>query len=560
MKLFKIFETSFENYDATVRNYLTKVLGAAGYSYSNSQIFSIVFDGIKSVMQNVMFYIEDAMTEQNIETAYRKSSIYSLAKLSGYEAYYGSAASGLVNCYVNVNSGIDSASNKVYIKNGTSIINTNTGYSYIVYLPSDFYVLDLSKPLQANNFKIVQGSYKTAAYIANGEPLELLKINTNGLFDKEYIEVRVDGELYIPAACLYDMTEDSKEYIINVGYNNELDILFGNGIHGKKLNNGQNVTVKYVIHAGEAGNIKLDDIADLQFNDALYDAFGNTVNSSKYFTIKLLTSISGGAESDTIENVRQMIGYNSRSLVLANEDNFKLFLKRFSFIGQTNIWCENNSLVVNAVCLNNFKNNINTYDDYFAASSNNKLLLTDYQKEMVTTTLDNSNKTYAGITLNFVDPIVYKYSIISYIKISSVANKDLVKSEVSKYVAEYFMGLPANTSFVAKSDLIKFILDNVPYIESIDISFISDIQENAKYHGYYYDYDRVKVDNVWQYVYTKHVYSLSSKLGLDDYGNISIANKFGVPIISNNVSYCSENENGTKNKLVLADAIQFLFI
>ena len=78
MNLFNVIETSFENYDNTIRTYLTKSLGAIGQKFSKSQIFAVIFDGIKGVMQNAMFYIEDALTEQNVDTAYRKSSLYSL--------------------------------------------------------------------------------------------------------------------------------------------------------------------------------------------------------------------------------------------------------------------------------------------------------------------------------------------------------------------------------------------------------------------------------------------------------------------------------------------------
>ena len=43
----------------------------------------------------------------------------------------------------------------------------------------------------------------------------------------DYVEVFVDGEKWTQAASLYDMTEDSKEYVISVGYENEMDIMFG---------------------------------------------------------------------------------------------------------------------------------------------------------------------------------------------------------------------------------------------------------------------------------------------------------------------------------------------
>lgn len=557
MKLFKLNETTFENYDITVRNYLTKTLGAVGLQYSNSQIFSIIFDGIKSIMQNAMFYIEDALTEQNIDTAYRKSSIYSLAKISGYDAFYGSAATGLVNCLVSINNGLDSKTNKVYIKNYSKIVNTETGYQYLVYLPSDYYVIDLSKPLNINQFKIVQGSFKTNLYISQGVPLETINVNTLGLFDIEYVEVRVDGELYSPVSTLYDMTENSKEYVLSTGYDNELDIIFGNGIHGKQLVEGQSVSIKYIIHNGISGNININDESTLEFKDSLYDSFGNTISKVDFLSLSLATSITGGMESDTVSNIKNMIGYNSRSLVLASDQNYTLFLKRFSFVGNTKVWCENNSLVVNAVCITNFIDNISDYTKYFSAYDDNIVYLSDYQKSIIKTTLNNSNKTFAGISFNFIDPIIYKYAILVYLKVDKSYNREVVNSEISKLIADYFMNLKPNTVFVAKSDVIKYILDNVTYLDSIDISFISDINENAKYNGYYYAYEKVNKDNNWQYKYTKQVYNKENHLGLDDFGNINIEDKFGMPLISNNVIYTVEEDN---SKYTFENAVNFIYM
>jgi hypothetical protein len=557
MKLFKLNETTFENYDITVRNYLTKTLGAVGLQYSNSQIFSIIFDGIKSIMQNAMFYIEDALTEQNIDTAYRKSSIYSLAKISGYDAFYGSAATGLVNCLVSINNGLDLKTNKVYIKNYSKIVNTETGYQYLVYLPSDYYVIDLSKPLNINQFKIVQGSFKTNLYISQGVPLETINVNTLGLFDIEYVEVRVDGELYSPVSTLYDMTENSKEYVLSTGYDNELDIIFGNGIHGKQLVEGQSVSIKYIIHNGISGNININDKSTLEFKDSLYDSFGNTISNIDFLSLSLATSITGGMESDTVSNIKNMIGYNSRSLVLASDKNYTLFLKRFSFVGNTKVWCENNSLVVNAVCITNFIDNISDYTKYFSAYDDNIVYLSDYQKSIIKTTLNNSNKTFAGISFNFIDPIIYKYAILVYLKVDKSYNREVVNSEISKLIADYFMNLKPNTVFVAKSDVIKYILDNVTYLDSIDISFISDINENAKYNGYYYAYEKVNKDNNWQYKYTKQVYNKENHLGLDDFGNINVEDKFGMPLISNNVIYTVEEDN---SKYTFENAVNFIYM
>lgn len=560
MKLFKVIETSFENFDNTVRSYLTKALGAAGYQYSYSQIFGVIFEGVKSIMQNAMFYIEDALTEQNIQTAYRKSSIFSLAKISGYEPYYGSAATGILNCDVSITNQESIETNKVYIKNGSTVINNETGVQYIIKLPTDFIVIDLTKPLITTQFKIVQGQLKTGGYVSSGEALETLHIITGGLYDRDYIEVFVDGEKYSPVECLYDMTPDSKEYVISSGYENELDIMFGNGIYGKQLNAGQSITVKYIIHAGVSGNIGLNDNVDFVFNKSVYDANGKVVKNIDFLNLYLASSITGGAESDSVENIRNMVGYNSRSLVLASENNFRYYLSRFSFIGQSNIWCDNNSLEINIACISNFKDNLHTADDFFNAHANKKLLLDNRQKQMVIDSINNSNKTFAGVKVKFIDPIIYKYAFIFYVKLKEDYDKNSIKGFISDALANYFIYLPSNVSFIAKSDIIKYILEHVNYIESLDLTIVSDADEIAYKNGFYYKYELTNVNGNQKYIKVKKIYDNTKSLGLDEYGNIQLDGKIEIPVVSNSVHYITERNNKKVKSSSMLDAVQCIFI
>ena len=558
MNLFKVIETSFENYDNTIRTYLSRSLGAIGQKFSKSQIFGVIFEGIKGVMQNMLFYIEDAMTEQNIDTAYRKTSLYSLAKVSGYEPFYGAASTGIVNCDVSLKDTLDIGSNKIYIPNKTALLDEITGYSYIIMLPTDYYCIDVSKPLFTSQFKVIQGNIKSYAYSAVGEPLETLHVYTGGLFDREYVEVYVDGVKYTEAACLYDMQTDSNEYILNIGYDNELDITFGNGIYGKQLTEGQSILVSYVIHVGSLGDIELTDESSLVFTSPIYDSFGEPVSNIDFLTLSLGSQISGGLDSDTVQDIRVMTGYNSRSLVIASENNFKLFFNRFSFIGHTNIHMKDNSLVVNTICTTNYGDKVKDTEEYFNAYFDNKILLSDSQKQMVKKTLDNSNKTFAGITIEFTDPDIYRYSIIMYLKAESKYDRDTIKSEISKVVMEYFKNIESNTLFIPKSDIIKVVLDNVPTVESLDVTFISDKNETACIDGYYYKYTTGLYGDPNKWVKSKFVYDYNSILGLDEFGNIQLDSIFEIPIISNGVRYVPDHSKPTDSFSV--DAIQFIFI
>lgn len=560
MKLFKVIQTSFENFDKSVRDYLSKTFNNLGLEYTHNQIFGVIFDGIKGIMQNVMFYIEDAFTEQNIYTATRKKSFYSLAKLSGYEPYYGSAATGniIINTFV-TNSDVGFGTSKLFLQNGSIIKNKETGYNYTIMLPSDSYVFDLSKPLVQHNLKIVQGIWSEGNFLGTGMNFETFNANTTDLFDKNYLEVYVNGEKFEQAACVYDMTENSKQFVCNVGFDNTFSIMFGNGIFGYRIQEGDSIRIRFIVHAGEDGNIINTSSSDWTIISPLYNSYGNPLSADNYLNIKLATPVSGGTDADSIELVKNMIGYNSRSLVLANENNFKQFLKRFSFIGQTSIISEPNSLTVVASCLRNKTNEIKEPEEYLELESKD-LLISDREKEMVIDALSNSNNTFTGMSFEFQDPIICKFSMICYAKIASTYNRELAKTNIRNAVATYFMSLPENTQFIPKSDIINRVIEADSNIESFDFDFISELNENAYNDGYYIEYKQRIINGVYKYIPIKTIYDKTNTPGLDQIGNIQLNSKLQIPLLHGDFYYYPNKELNDKSTSIKTESIQVMFL
>lgn len=557
MKLFKLTETTFDNYDRTVRSYLSKTLNSLGMQYTHSNIFGVIFDGMKGIMQNIMFYIEDALNEQNIFTATRKSSIYSLAKISGYEAYYGTAASGTMIGKMIINNGLQSNLTKIYVKNGTKISNKNNGMKYSIILPTDYYVFDVTKPLITHEFKIVQGYIAKNTFTAVGNKLETFHMSCGELFDKQYTKVYVNGIQYEQVSNLYDMTEDGNEYVCTIGYDNTFDIMFGDGVNGKRLKKGDTIVLEYLKHNGVLGNILPEEETDFSFVDKGFDAFGNAIDINTYMKIYVKSCISGGTNSDSIEFIRNMIGTNSRSLVLASEDNFKLFFKRFSFIGYVNCWSEQNSMYIIATCLRNLSSYINNVDSYFTIDDNS-LLLTSQEKTMILNTLENSKKSFAGITLKFQDPIIRKFAIICYVKVDNVYDQDYVKSEIKTQLATYFMNSITNTQFIAKAKLIELLTTSIKQIKAIEMNIYSDMAEQAYYNSYYYRYSFRLINGSYEYVKEKVIYEKDTTPGLDVFNNISLDSKLEMPILSN-IKYYNEKELNKKTYFDMP-AIQVYFM
>lgn len=552
-------ETAFNSFDNTVRTYLQKTFGDLGYNYTHNQIFGVIYDGIKGIMQNIMFYIEDAFTEQNIFTAQRKRSVYSLAKISGYEPYYGAAATGTVYCKVTISNGLPSGSNKIYIDNNITIINKLTNIIYTVILPTNYYIIDISKPLVTHEFKIVQGTYNTATYTTKGIALETINITGSASYDAQYVTVLVNGEEWSRVDNLYEMQESGKNYIVNSGYDNTVNIMFGNGTYGKIPDNGSMVTIKYLNHSGKAGNISNYDKYQLAFVNYGTDNTGESVNLNDYCKLLINNMVTGGTDPDTIDTVKRMIGYNSRSNVLASEENYKLFLNRFSFVGQSSIWCEENSSCIIISALTNYYTINNTIDKYFN-SDIKQFFLNDNQKEMIIDTLNNSNKAFAGVTIKFQDPIMRKFAMICYVKAKSMYNQEDIKDNIKTTVAEYFINLKTNTQFIPKSDLIKAITESDDNIEAIDFNFISELAENTFYKGYYDKYYLLYANKAYSYDTKRVLHEKDTVPGLDLYGNIQLDSKLEIPLLRGGFNYYPNKDSNNKTDAIKIDAIQVFFI
>ena len=559
MKLFEVMDTSFDKFDQTVRRYLQKTFNNLGIEYTHHQIFEMIFEGVKGIMQNMMFYIEDALTEQNIYTAVRKQSVYSLAKLSGYEPYYGSAACGTIIGKIQINNGLSSKSSKIYIPNKAKLINVENGILYSILLPTNYYIFDVSQPLINHEFKIVQGVFKRATSIANGYNLETIHISTTELFDRQYVEVKVNGETWTEVGNLYDMTENGHEYMLQIGYDNSFDIMFGNDIYGLKLTKGDTVTVDYLTHDGVLGNILTSEHAEFSFNNYGLDTLNNEVNINDYMTLSIKNCISGGSNSDTIDFIKTMIGSNSRSLVLVSENNFNLFFKRFSFVGYTSCWSESNTMLINATCLTNVKSKIKDIEDYFTMNIDD-MLLTHDQKNMIINTLENSKKSFAGLTLNFVDPVIRQFAFICYVKIDNTYNKDTAIQSIRNILGEYFLNIENNTLFIAKSELISLISSKVDCILSIDLDIISEYGESAYHDNSYIKYELKNTNNTYSYIKVEEIYENSIYPGLDGYGNISLNSKLEVPVLHGGFKYYPNKDTNDRTTSIRIPDIQVYFI
>jgi hypothetical protein len=542
MKLFNLISVKYDQFINTVHAHLAKVLGEYNVPYTISSIFGQLINVLGSAVQNMFSYIEDAIMEQSKNTATRKNSIYGLAQLSGYNPSLGTASTATVRISYKPN---NEETANILIPNKTKLRCSYNGMTYNIIFPQEAIVLDVSRDNTYKYLNIVEGKFESQTFQPAGGALYTIPVKFKGDCDIDYLEVIVNGEKWDREACLYDMSPDGKQYFARTSIKDGIDIVFGNSQFGRQIKDGDLVEVNYLIHNGEYGNIPVSDEVTFEFIDTLKDTSGIEISANNIVNIDLETedNVSSGTFSEAASKVKEMIGYNSRSLVLADPKNYKLFLSRFSFVGYNRTWTEEGSLVINSLITRN--NVLDKGRDYFTLQESD-FMLSKEQKNSIKTAIGRSGQQLAGAIYNIFDPELVKYAMFMYVKLKETTyDTEYITNSIKDLVGNFFHDIH-NDIFIPKSDIIQLIKNNIPEIDGIDIYILCEQNEKALKSRHY-------TEKTYRYNPSRGTYDISKRevylydgenpnLGLDEHGNIFLDNADQIPVLMGGWSYQDDDD------------------
>lgn len=555
MKLFSLIQLGYNKFEETVRTYINKLLD--DYNTRNSSIFGQLINVLGSVVQNVFSYIEDALTEQNKYTAQRKRSIYNLASISGYEPNLGSACSMILNISFKSN---NQQKLDIIIPNHTILSCSQNNCNYSIILDNESVIMSLEKDNSTKSLKVVEGTFETQSFISYGGELYTQNVSFSGDVDKNYIKVYINNVEWNRVDSFYDMDPESNQYLIKTSLKKGIDLVFGNGQFGKSLVDGDIIKIEYLLHSGSEGNITAKDNCEFSFKDTLTDISGEEIDGNEVFNLVVYDAagVSTGTDSDDIETIRNMIGMNSRSLVLAASKNYKQFLNRFSFVGYNKTWADSGSLVVNSLILKNYQANLDNGSDYFNLKEND-FILSDTQKQSIYDSIEQSNQSIAGSVFNIFDPELVKYSMYLYVKLKDTNyDTSIIETQIRNLIGNFFANI-SNDIYIPKSDISHLLKSNIDEIDGVNVYFISKLNEDALINKYY-------TNKIYTYNFDKSVYNIKEEfvylydgenpnLGLDSHGNIQLDSVDQVPVLMGGWSFLNDN-NST---VTVTDPLNIIF-
>jgi len=334
MAKLSVSELDFDAIKANLKDYLRDQNEFDGFDFEGSAM-NILLDILAYNTHYNSFYLNMIANEMFIDSAALRPSVVSHAKLLGYTPRSTTAAVATVN--VAITKSISDATTILTLPRFTQFTSQSVDGQSFVFVSVDEKTSSNNGTLfEFNNVQIKEGT--PASYVYTVDNLS----NPKQIFDlpDEFIdtstlqviiqrsETETTQRTYILAENATEVATTSEVYYLEEGDVGKYRIYFGDGVLGKKLDNGNLVIVTYVVTNGEDAN----GIENFRLS-------GSVLSGS---TTSITTAIksSSGSPRETLEDIK----FNSPKTYLSNNravtknDYIALINKKYPYFDAVNVW------------------------------------------------------------------------------------------------------------------------------------------------------------------------------------------------------------------------------
>jgi hypothetical protein len=439
---------------------------------------------LQNLSQMILYFIEDSITELNIEQATRDYSIRSLARLSGYDPGRAYTAQGEVALSWNRRES-DIGGSAVIINNYAQIRCEQNGKVYSLVFGSNRVTIPLSGAPTKLRTKIAQGDFLTSIVTGTGNALQSYNLpsSSGAYLDQFYVDVYVNEEKWRRYDSLYDIPLNGKGYIVKTGIQEGLDIYFGNSNFGMVPQRGSRIRIVYLQTSGSSGNANSSPEKPLtyKFTSSGTDLFGNEVELNQYLDIQNMIDPSFGTNPESVNLIRLVAPKTSRSFVFANAQNYEIFLNKLGIFSQIQAFSTfddeylDDDNVVYIFLVPDVTLNLQSNQDYFDIPVS-AFFLSDAQKAKTINLIEDSGSMIATTVVKIVQPVISRYVANVIITMFEGYDPETIKQSIRKKIADYMLNTKRR-DFIPKSDMIALV-ESVEGVDSVNFYFVGQKNES----------------------------------------------------------------------------------
>lgn len=324
----------FDTLKANLKNFLRTQSSFKDYDYEGSNM-NVLLDVLSYNTFMNAFYLNMTASEMFLDSAQLRSSVISHAKMLNYTARSSRSSKAVINLTIPTSDAVTFT-----IPKGTSFTGKNSSGNYTFTTDKTLTLQSGNKTFVTNNIDIYEGSYSQDTFIVNyndeGQKFTLLDstIDTNSLVvvvsenDGQYISE------FVQVKSLYDLDAYSEVYFLQADIDGRYQIVFGDGVFGRKPLNGAIITAEYRTTVGVIAN-------GIDTFTIEVDLSGiNNTRIESGMTTTTITASSSGADAESIESIRYNAPryFQTQERVVTTQDYIDLILANFPDIESVNAY------------------------------------------------------------------------------------------------------------------------------------------------------------------------------------------------------------------------------
>jgi len=465
-------------------NFISRTYSQSQNLFTVASAWGQILFVFQNISQLILYFIEDSITELNIEQATREYSIRSLARIAGYDPKRSGTAQGEVVVSWN-SSNVQAQGGSVIIPRNTQIRNQKNGQIYTLVLSSDRVTIPLSTQSSPLTFKVVQGTFSSSNFTSNGNSLFSFNVpSLNGFaIDQFYIDVYVNEEKWRRYDSLYDIPLNAKGFIVKSGIASGIDVYFGNSFFGQIPQAGSRIRVEYLSSIGRKGNLNSTTSNPLtwKFLTSGTDLYGASLDLNQYLNMVNSIDPDFGTDPDASSLIRIVAPKTSRAFVFANADSYEIFLNKLGIFSQIQAYSTfddeylDDDNVIYIYLVPDITLNLASNQDYFSVPQQN-FILTQNQKNKIMNLIEDSGSMIATTVVSITSPVIKRFVLNITISIFQGFDPNTIRQQIRNKISDYMLNLKRRDK-IPKSDIIA-IVESISGVDSVNVEFKSEEDEN----------------------------------------------------------------------------------
>jgi hypothetical protein len=303
MPLVNFTNLDFDQIKTTLRDYLKSNSNFTDYDFEGSNL-STILDVLAYNTYITSYNANMVANEVFIDTATLRENVVSLARNIGYVPRSKKAARATVSFFIDTTN-ITPTPASLTLKKGpvASTLGNFGNQSYTFSILEDVTVPVVNNIATFTDLEIYEGVLLNINFSYSSRNPNQKYILPNSGIDTQLISVFVSSSKYNLQDSLFNVDKNSEVYFLQEIEDERYELIFGDGIFGKALQEGDNIEVSYIATNGDSAN----GINQFSFSGRIV----YTRNSTEYLVtsgISLLTTglvSSGGENIESVDSIKK---------------------------------------------------------------------------------------------------------------------------------------------------------------------------------------------------------------------------------------------------------------